>query len=225
MILVEKDEAMEILKEAAYEHKDNFGNIDNFFTHSEATGRMNEANAIKLGLHPGYLIEAYIKGLFHDYGRPYAKDKKAHTFHEIIGARRFEADAVDLGITDSQKQANRIAQASRSHFLVSEQFSMPKYKKWLPGLRDTNPDLLLPKSIDELSLVCSDLTNAGGKKIPFEDRLADIKMRDEEAKSPRLEVVVKAEKRLIKIKEDFESMLEAGRVDTTNYPLYRRTVA
>lgn len=224
MILVEKDEAMEILKEIAYSNRKNFKDIDAFFTHSETTGKINEKNAFKLNLYPEYISESHTKGLFHDCGRPGAKDKKAHTFHEIIGARYFEANAVNLGITNSQKQANRIAQSFRSHFLVYEQFNMPRYKKWLPGFRDTDPDLLRPLSIDELSIVYSDLTNAGGKEISFEDRLADIKERDEASNSPRLKVILQAEDRLMGIKQEFESMLEAGKINTENYPLFRNTV-
>ena len=162
-------------------------------------------------------VELCVAGYFHDIGRCFTKDKKNATFHEIVGARYVEANGVRLGLTDSQEQCDSIAQTLRSHFVVYEQFVMPEYAEWLPGLRDTNPELLLPKSWNELIITYSDLINLNNKRINFEDRVTDIKERDRKNSNPRLKAVKKAEPRLYKIKDVVETAIQNGYIDTTKY--------
>tara|TARA_Y100000310_G_scaffold329502_1_gene399494 strand:- start:280 stop:930 length:651 start_codon:yes stop_codon:yes gene_type:complete len=211
MILITPEEAVKLLENEVDVHRDNFGGVDAILTHSYDTGEIARETAARIGLDPE---EAFVAGIFHDLGRCLVRDKKDHTFHEIVGARYVEENGVELGITDSQEQADRIAQSLRSHFLVYEQFRASESQKWLPGLRDTNPELLLPSSWNEVMIVYADLTNVGGKRISFEQRLADIKQRDKTSGNPRLKVVEKAESRLYALKDDMEIALESGETNS-----------
>lgn len=214
MALIEKDIAFKIIENLVYSNKDNFGDVESVLKHFYGTGERTRELANKLDLDDK---EADIAGLFHDIGRCFTKDKINHTFHEIIGARYFEEKAVELGITDSQEQCDRIAQSFRSHFVVYEQFGIQEYNKWLPGLRDTNPDLLLPKSWNELIIIYADLTNINGKKVDFEERINDIKERDKKNKNPRLKAFEKAESRLLIIKNDLECALKTKLTSKYNF--------
>lgn len=209
MSLIRPEDAVKILERLVYKHRDNLKNIDVFLRHSHDTGEKARKLAVKLDLNSD---EACLEGLFHDVGRPLTEDKDNHTFHEIIGARYMEREGVRLGITDSQEQCDRIAQAFRSHFVVYNQFEMPEFAKWSPGLRDTNRSLLLPSSWPEAIIVYSDLTNDKGEDISFEDRIADIKDRDAKANSPRLLAVRQAEVRLYKLKDQVERALSEGKL-------------
>jgi hypothetical protein len=202
------EDAIELLEKKAIANKDNFGNLDSFFTHSHNSGEIAREVAARLGLDPD---EAFLTGQFHDIGRCFAKDAKGHTFHEIIGARYIERYGVELGIAGSQEQCDRIAQSIRPHFLVYEQFGMVEYSQWLPGLRDTNPELLLPRQLNEIIVVYADLTNANGKRVDFEERLRGIKDGDKRTNSPRLKVVEKAESRLFNLQKELEDALQKGK--------------
>lgn len=204
------------MEDIVHVNKDNFRELGPFLRHSYDTGEIAKESADKLSLDAK---ESAISGYFHDIGRCFTKDKKYHTFHEVVGARYFEAEGVKLGITDSQEQCDRMAQSFRSHFAVYEQFMMPEYSQWLPGLRDTNPDLLLPKSWNELIMVYAELTNIDGNRISFEERIADIKERDIKNKNPRLKAIEKAEPRLYIIKEDLEDALQNSEIDTSKYTI------
>ena len=176
-ILMRENDAMNLVENLAYQNLTNFNGNDpsKFLRHIQNTGEIAKEIAGKLGMNSQ---EAALTGYFHDIGKCFTKDKKGHTFHEIIGARYVEGEGVSLGI-GSQKECDRIAQSLRSHFLVHEQFKMEDtYEEWMPGIRDTNPDLLLPKSWNELVIVYADLTNSGGKRVSFEERIDNIKARD-----------------------------------------------
>jgi len=202
MALISEDDAIKLLEEMVNTHKDNFGTSpEKIMQHFSGTKRIAREIAKKLGLSPDELA---IAGLYHDTGRCFSKDKKSHTFHEIIGARYIEEHGVELEITDSQEQCDRLAQALRSHAFVSEQFVMDEYNQWLPGLRDTNPNLLLPSSWNELIVTYADLTNANGQVLDFKERLADVKNRDRENNSPRLKAVEEAESRLLTPRKRFK---------------------
>lgn len=209
-----KDRAFEVVKDLAYIHKKKIKDLDSFLQHSYSAGQMAEEVARELGLDFEELAAA---GCLHDIGRCLTKDKKEHTFHEIIGARYVEERGVELGITDSQEQCNRIAQSFRSHFVVYEQFRMGEYSQWLPGLNDTNPVLLLPKSWNELIIVYADfyadLIDVNVKEVNFWERIADIKEKDRKLGNLRLEAIKKAEKRLFDLNENLESALQAGKIN------------
>lgn len=205
MSLMNTEDAVKLLEKIACANKDNFGDLDYFFKHSYDTGEIAREVAAKLGLDPD---KAFLEGYFHDIGKCFAKDAKGYTFHEIIGARYIERYGVELGIAGSQEQCDRIAQSIRPHFLVYEQFGMAEYSQWLPGLRDTNPELLLPRRLNEIIVVYADLTNANGKRVDFEERLRGIKDGDRKANSPRLKVVEKAESRLFDLQKELEAALK-----------------
>jgi len=214
MLMTETD-AVQLLERSAYDHRKNFVVLDYFLEHSYNTAKIAEETAKKLGLNSE---EIFLSGLFHDIGRCFSPDREGHTFHEIFGARYVEGQGVSLGI-GSQAECDRIAQSFRSHFLVFEQFGMDEYSHWLPGLRDTNPDLLLPQSWNEIIIVYADLTNLGTKRVDFEERLANIKKRDKLAGNPRLKVAEEAESRLFTLKKDLEEALQESKVDLTKYAL------
>jgi len=206
----EKD-AIKLLEKKVYKNKSNFGSVESFMQHSYSSGKIAEEIAGKLGFNTE---EAFLAGYFHDIGRCFAEDKKDNAFHEIVGARYIEKEGIELGITDSREQCNRIAQSARSHFLVYEQFGAEEYRQWLPGLSDTNPTLLLPKSWNELITIYSELTNVNGERISFKNRIEDIKNRDRKNGNPRLKIVEKAESRLFSLRDDLEKALQIGRIDT-----------
>ena len=189
-------------------------NLELMLTHFYDTGEIAGEIADDLGLN---VEEAVLAGYFHDIGRCFTKDKINHAFHEIIGARYFEEKGFGLGIADSQEQCDRISQSFRSHFIVYEQFIMPEYKQWLPGLKDANPDLLLPKSWNELVIIYADLTNINGKRISFEDRIADIKERAKKNDNPRLKALEEAEPRLLTLKKKVEEALYSKKLDLSEY--------
>ncbi|MBN2421498.1 hypothetical protein JXB27_04430 [Candidatus Woesearchaeota archaeon] len=215
MALTRPEEAVKVLENVVRENSGNFGMIARALEHFVATGNRAKDIAQVLstrmdGKGENFQNELEIAGYFHDVGRCFAKDKKDHAFHEIYGANWFEQNAVALGITDSQEQANRMAQYLRPHFIVKEQFEMPEYDVWKKGLEGTDVNLLLPKSWNELVIIYADLTNNGGKIISFEERVADIKKRDKETGNMRLKALETAETRLLKYKNDVELALKQG---------------
>ncbi len=214
MTLMATDDAIKLVEKEVYTNRYNFEFLDSFLAHCHDTGEIAREIAEKLSLNSE---EAALAGYFHDIGGCFTKDKKCHTFHEIVGARYIESKGVELGIADSQEECDRIAQSLRSHFVVYEQFRMPEYNQWLPGLRDTNPKLLLPSSWNELVIIYAELVNINGKRISFEERIAEIKDRDKKTNNPRFKAVEIAETRLFGIKKDLENALQRGKIDTTKY--------
>jgi putative nucleotidyltransferase with HDIG domain len=214
MTLMRLDDAIRVLEKEANTSMGNFDNLHRFIGHSYETGKIAGDLAGKLGL---YAEELALAGCFHDIGKCFALDKKDFAFHEIIGAEYIKEYGVRMGISDSQKQCDRIAQSFMSHFVVYEQSGMPEYSRWLSGLQKTDSALLLPKSWNELVVIYADLTNYG-KRVSFDKRIANIKERDRKSNNPRLKAVEKAEPRLFGIKKDIEHALETKKIDTAQYP-------
>lgn len=223
MALITTDHAYQLVQNLAYDNKENFNKFEPFLDHSYMTAAIAGNVAEKLGLNPE---EAYIAGMLHDVGKCFTADKKNRTFHEIIGARYIAEKGLKWGISDSQEQCYKLAQIARSHFIVYEQFQLakvePSHKLWLPGLEDTNPELLLPKTWNEFIVIYADIKSIGLKEVHFEDRLADIEERDRKTHNPRLLAIEKAKPRLLQIKEDLERAIEKsqeGNTDLSKYPL------
>ncbi len=225
MALINADEAYKLVQKLAYDNKDNFNKFEPFFDHSYMTAAIARDVAERLGLNPE---EAYIAGMLHDVGKCFTTDKKTRTFHEIIGARYIAERGLIWGISDSQEQCYKLAQIARSHGIVSEQFQLarqgePSLQQWLPGLEDTNPELLLPKTWEEIIITYADLRNIELKEVSFEYRLADIEERDRKTCNPRLRAIEIAKPRLLQIKEDIEYALQEslnGKVDLSKHPKF-----
>ncbi|MEK6905070.1 MAG: HD domain-containing protein, partial [Nanoarchaeota archaeon] len=205
--------------------KDYFNKFEPFFDHSHMTAGIARDVAEKLGLNPE---EAHIAGMLHDVGKCFTADKKTRTFHEIVGARYIAERGLSWGISDSQEQCYKLAQIARSHFIVYEQFQLakegePSHQPWLPGLEDTNPELLLPNTWNEFILIYADMMrNMGLKEVSLEYRLADIEERDRKTCNPRLLAIEKAKPSLLQIKEDIESAIQESlnkKVDLSKHPL------
>lgn len=209
MVLITPEKSWKILEDIVYSNRENFGDMEGTLEHFHMTGRKAQEIAEKLGLNTEEINRLTIAGYFHDIGRCFTKDKKNHTFHEIVGARYLEAESMELGLTAALVECYKLASLIRPHFLVYEQFtiSIPEFEQWKLGLSDTNPKLLLPRELNQKIIIYADLTNKNGKFIPFEQRMEDLKRRDLESHNPRLKAIEKGESRLYTIKKEIELLL------------------
>lgn len=209
--MISISEAYSQFEKTVQTHPDNFKNLPAFLLHSRMARDRAQAIAASLGQERlGFDSElAALAGLYHDVGRCFTTDKDAHTFHEISGARYLEERAVELGLVSEQLQADLLADLIRPHFLVYEQFTLgqPECEIWKPGLRDTNPEMLLPRTLGQQLIVYADLTVVGNGVVDFKTRLEDIKTRDRKSGSPRLQIVEAAEGRLYDLEREINAYL------------------
>lgn len=118
--------------------------------------------------------EVALAGGLHDIGRPLQKNQ---LFHELRGARLIEQKGLDFGITNNIVDIYRIAQMFRSHGTIYERFIHPDLAEERKEFEPIGHSLLLPRTLQEAIIVYSDFSNVGGKRISYEERVADIKER------------------------------------------------
>jgi putative nucleotidyltransferase with HDIG domain len=215
--LIDEQDAIKLLEENVNAHESNFGMKGRFLDHSYNARQIAKKTAEKLGLDSEELALA---GYFHDIGRCFAEDSRGHVFHEIIGANYIRAKGLELEISDSPAQIDRLASSIISHGFVYEQFEMEEYSRWLSSdLKDTDSGLLLLSSWNELIVIYADLAGLNGKTVKFEERFSELEERDRKSNNPRLKAVERAKPRLLALEKDLLCALEKGEVDTTKYCL------
>ena len=118
--------------------------------------------------------EVSLAGGLHDIGRIL---KKNQLFNELRGARYIEENGIENGIADNLVDIYRIAQMIRPHFVVSEQFNDEKNEKEKIEFEPIDSRLLIPRTWQEAIVVYAELSNLGGERVSFIERLNEIKER------------------------------------------------
>lgn len=179
--IISIEEAGKLLKDVVDRHPGNLKTPEGFLTHSKDSAEImielldrvffHYNEEFQFNLDKDEIIAA---SYLHDIGRPLQQDQ---LFHELRGARYIENNGVDMGVASTSKQLYRMAETLRSHFVVSEQFRMPELADKKADFEHLDPDLLLPITWNQAFLVYAELSNIGGKKVTFTERMDELKER------------------------------------------------
>ena len=148
--------------------------------------------------------EVALAGGLHDIGRLLKKDQ---LFHELRGAKFIEEKGLELRFAASLKDAYRLAQMFRSHFVVFELFTAEENKEKRTEFEMLDSEQLIPKTWQELIIIYSDLTNENGKIVSVQERIRRIQKRYCSS-SFYSKVLQRGLPRILKYCEDIEKLVK-----------------
>jgi len=120
---------------------------------------------------PLILEEVVTAAGLHDVGRMLSSGEIGQLGHEIRSGSWIEQNGLEKGVASSQTDVYRIAQMTRTHasiyeqWLVAKEQDLPQWTELKQEFGSLNPLLLVPRTWQETIVAYADLSDKDGEKV------------------------------------------------------------